>query len=880
MSSSRFYAGLFLVTLSTLMLQVVQTRILSVALWYHLAFFVISAAMFGLTAGAVWVYLRGERFTEKSLPGDLARYSAALAGVVALTLAVQMTLAPTFQRSLSFVVVWVELAIVISLPFFLSGVVVSLALTRSPFPIGRVYGVDMLGAATGCLAAVVVLHLTDGPSAALWVAATVALAAWLFARSGRPAETRPGSLGGRLLGRPGRLGLLLAACALANGATRHGLQPLYVKDRAEERGENLLYERWNSFSRVVAVTSTGGRMLYGPAPNRPSPRARVGLRSLTIDGQAATPMYEFDGDLQDVDFLKYDITNLAYYLPERERGAVIGVGGGRDVLAARVFGLSEVTGIEINPIFIELLTRDPDFAAFAGLRDLEGVRFVVDEARSWLARTNERFDVIQMSMIDTWAATGAGAFTLTENGLYTIEAWSLFLDRLADGGAFTVSRWYAPGDVNETGRMISLAVATLMKRGVGEPRRHLFAAATRQIATLVMSPTPFTETDRLALTTAADKLGFRILLSPTVDAESEILRGIVEAGGLDDLIRRTRSLDLDLSPPDDDRPFFFNQLPFHRPARVLRLASSGSRPPGVVAGNVQATATLLAIVLVSFGLVVMAILLPLRSAVRDVGRRVASAGTAYFVLIGIGFMMIEIGLLQRMSVFLGHPIYSLGVVLSSLILATGTGSLASDRFALSTPGRFVTWSVLTGVYVLAFPFWWPAGADAFASSPLLARIGFSVVALFPAGFLMGFGFPTGMRWISAVDRRPTPWLWGVNGAAGVLGSTLGLATSIALGISTTLTLGGICYLLLVPVVLSVGLQGEAQRRRARPAAGFSSRWHGMSTPGYDHASVCPSCPRSAGPTSWTSRWCPSSRGRFSHGSGARGRASRSWAPSS
>ena len=230
--------------------------------------------------------------------------------------------------------------------------------------------------------------------------------------------------------------------------------------------------------------------------------------------------------------------------------------------------------------------------------------FHVDEARSWLARSTDRFDILQMSMIDTWAATGAGAFTLSENGLYTLEAWSLFLDRLEPDGAFTVSRWYAPGDVNETGRMISLAVATLMKRGVEEPRRHVFAVATQQIATLVASPSPFSEKDRRALKKAADDLGFRILMSPTVDAESPILQGIAGAGDFDELLRWTRSLDLDLSPPEDDRPFFFNQLPFYQPAKVWRLATSGGRPQGVIDGNLQATVTLLAILLVSFALVV------------------------------------------------------------------------------------------------------------------------------------------------------------------------------------------------------------------------------------------------------------------------------------
>ena len=182
------------------------------------------------------------------------------------------------------------------------------------------------------------------------------------------------------------------------------------------------------------------------------------------------------------------MTNLAYAVPGLKTAAVIGVGGGRDLLSARLFGVPEVVGVEINPIFIDLLTRH--FADYTAIGRVPGISFEVDEARSWFARTGRSFDLLQMSLIDTWAATGAGAFTLSENGLYTVEAWRIFLERLTPDGVFTVSRWYAPGEVNETGRMISLAVATLQDLGAVEPKRHLFVAASETVATLVMSRKP------------------------------------------------------------------------------------------------------------------------------------------------------------------------------------------------------------------------------------------------------------------------------------------------------------------------------------------------------------------------------------------------------
>ena len=160
--------------------------------------------------------------------------------------------------------------------------------------------------------------------------------------------------------------------------------------------------------------------------------------------------------------------------------------------------------------------------------------------------------------------------------------------------------------------------------------------------------------------------------------------------------------------------------------------------------------------------------------------------------------MVEIGLLQRMSVFLGHPIYSLSVLLFSLIMATGLGSLLSEKIRLDTRTKFASWAVLVAGYIMALPLWFEDVLLAFGDANLYVRAALCVATIAPAGLLMGFGFPTGMRLITAIDRRPTPWFWGINGVAGVLASIVAVASSIAFGIGTTLIVGATCYLLLVP----------------------------------------------------------------------------------
>jgi hypothetical protein len=717
------------------------------------------------------------------------------------------------------VIVWIELVLSMSIPFFFSGLVVSLALTRSPYPVGRVYGVDLLGAAVGCFGVLLLLNLCNGPSAVLWTAEIAATGAVLFSRSGALVEppTRPWLAG--LLRRRVAWLVLLAAAAMLNtlDERRLGLYPVFAKGTFQ-LGALPWFERWNSFSRVIAYPPTPPRAtpaMWGPSPTFAGRDWLLSQSLLNIDGDAGTTAYGIAGDLRRAQFLRYDLTNLAYHLPNRRSAAIIGVGGGRDVLSARVFGIPDVTGVEINPVFVDLLLREPRFRDYVGLHRLDGVSLVVDEARSWFARGERPFDVIQMSLIDTWAATGAGAFTLSENGLYTTEAWRIFLRRLSPHGVLTVSRWYSPDDLVETGRMVSLAVAALLTSGARSPKEHIFVAGSssfegerRRIATLVLSRSGFTAAELESLKAATARLQFDPLIVPGEKSASEALDRIVGAPTLLELERYTGSFRLDLTPPTDDRPFFFNQLPLHRAAQVVALAVAG-RAPGVGRGNLYATVTLVVLFVISLGFIVAAIVVPLRPALRDVGTRLAIGGTAYFMLIGIGFMLIEIGLLQRFSVFLGHPIYSLSIVLFSLILSTGLGSLLSDHLRIEPKARFTLWAVVTGGYLLSQGLWVPSLLLSLESSSLGLRGLVCVAVIAPAGLLMGFGFPTGMNFITAVDRRPTPWFWGINGASGVLASTVAVACSVAYGIGATLALGAVCYLLLIPAAWVLGFPRPA-----------------------------------------------------------------------
>ena len=790
-----FLAGVFLITFAVLVFQIVQTRILSVMAWYYLAFFAISVAMLGMTAGAVWVYLRQNRLAPETLPDTLAGAAHLTALAMPASLLVQFSLITTLTPTLTSIVSWTLLMGAMTIPYVFAGVAVSLALTRSPFPVPLVYGVDLLGAALGCVAVVALLDVLDGPSVVLVAGLVSALAAVAFAAAA-PAHMRAGRTRA-LWQRPVVAAAVLAALIPLNSALPVGFRPLMVKD-ALETSLTDRYERWNSYSRVVAYPpSLSYPVLWGQSPQMPDDLL-IEQVALNIDGGAGTFMHRFNGTRESIDFLKYDVVNLAYHLPGIRKAAIIGVGGGRDLLSAHLFGATDITGVELNGIFIDLHTRHPAFSAFSNLSAVPGLTLHVDDARSWFAASDESFDLIQMSLIDTWAATGAGAFSLSENSLYTLEGWRAFTTRLTDTGVFTVSRWYNPGDVNESGRMIALALATMMDAGANEPRRHVFVARAETIATLILSKAPFTHGQLAQLRADVARLGFDVLVDPDREPTSDVLRALVTADGWDELNRAASTVSLDLTVPTDNRPFFFNQLRFRDIPRLIGQVRERALLDGVLRGNLTASITLMLILGIAIVAVIATILVPLRAAARSAPRALIVAGTSYFALIGVGFMFGEISLLQYFGVFLGHPIYAMGVCLFSLILSTGIGSLTSSRVPLTTGARLALWSLMVGGYLIALQ---AVATDLFAmttAEALPVRIALSLALVMPAGFLMGFAFPTGMALVERIDRAPTPWFWGINGAAGVLGSVLAVMVSMAFGINVTMLLAGVCYLLLIP----------------------------------------------------------------------------------
>ncbi len=789
-------AGLALVTCATLLVEILSTRLLSVLTWYHLSFLAVTLAMLGMASGAVFVFLKGEAYRGAGAQAALTRATLAMAAAIALSHLVTLTIPipPLTEARLSLILPLAILVTALGVPFFFSGVTVTLALTRSGGPVGWLYAWDLAGAAAGCLLVIPLLVLTNLSTAMLTAAAATAAGAWCFARS----AARPSRWGAALA-------LVLAGFAAWNGAA-DALTILYPKNqRLWLTADGASYRAWTTHSYVVLGQPNEGP-IYLWGPGKGAERFTAVQQWLTLDGEAATPMTQWDGRLESLEWVPYDVTSLPYQL-RAGSAAIIGVGGGRDLLAALWGGSTSVTGIELNRELVDLL--EGPYREFAGLADHPRVRLVNDEARSWLARHEERFDVIQMSLIDTWAATGAGAFTLSENGLYTLEGWRIFLDRLTPDGIFSVSRWFSPSRASETSRLASLAVAALLDRRAARPRDHLVLAASGNVATLLVAARPFDARDRQRIEAALSEAGFRLLAAPWQAAGDPQLAAILDATGPIELARAGADPLYDYSPPTDERPFFFNML------RPSSLGSLDQVPRGGVAGgNLRATATLFLLLALTLLLVAGIILFPLlRSGLPGMKPRAFTIALAYFAMIGMGFMLIQIPFLQRFSVYLGHPTWTLAVVLFGMILFTGAGSAVSDRVRIDArwlPALPLAIAALLVVDVATLQ----RVIDATTTWGLAGRTAVVLTIIAPLALLLGFGFPLGIRLVGSMSDLATAWMWGVNGATGVLASVAVISISMWFGIHLNLWIAAATYLALAAVLAA--LQRHARAGASAP----------------------------------------------------------------
>ncbi|MBI3209357.1 MAG: class I SAM-dependent methyltransferase [Candidatus Solibacter usitatus] len=758
----QIYLGVALTTLATLILELSLTRIFSVVFHYHFAFLAISIALFGLGAGGVLSYwLKSKSSKLFSRIGILSTVNAIL---VPGSLLFLLTRDSEFDTLLLAIVYFTS-----AIPFIASGAVVATVIAETIERVDRVYFFDLLGAAGGCLLLVPFLNYLGGPNAviATGVLYAVAGAIWFHVE-------------GRIQGRAAAVLIALALTALV---------VLNIKKPVVEvqfaKGQRLpaeAFTKWNLFSRIGVQDDKN---------------------LIVIDADASTGIPTMDLDhMQPADRknLMTEGPSLPYWIKPGAKTLVIGSGGGYDVARAIASGSKDVTAVEINPIIANTVMRDKFAGKSRRIYFRPEVRVFVEDGRSFARRSGEKYQVIQATLVDTWASTAAGAFALTENNLYTSEAFHDYLSHLTDDGILAFTRWgFEPP--RESLRLLALAREALLQLGEKNPALHVVIGRERAnllqgwgaTDTVIITRKPITAAQIPTLKAALADAALTALYYPGI-LDSTAFSQYLSAPDPASFYAGYR---YNVTPVSDDRPFFFFTV---QPRDVLQFFGTAYRESADYKIN-KAVPLLFGLVGISIlAMVITLALPPLLLGTRLPAEKGVRRYLLYFAAIGTGYILVQVALIQKFVLFLGHPTYALTVIIFSMLLSSGIGSGLSGRFLRNTTKSWMRTLAIIAALVAVLALVAGPITRMGVGLPLWVKMSIAIVMIAPAGFFMGMPFPAGLAYL---ERRHSPsvrWAWSLNAASSVTGSAFAMVLALYLGLQATLLIGGLCYLLALFVI--------------------------------------------------------------------------------
>jgi spermidine synthase len=821
-SRATLYLGLLLTTCSMLLLQQFLTRVFSIQFNSGLAFLAISLTFLGVGSAGVLVYVLPRLFPAERLPRLIPWLALAWAALLVAGLLVEVRVADTGgdAEALRGQVVRVLAASVCLLPAMVAvGLVISLVLRANAAHVGRLYGADLLGGGIGCLLVLPLMDGIGGDDGVFAIGALAAVGAVLLAHAhGQRAAAAAGLA----------TALGLAACTLL-GAGRQAVdirshRTVLGGVQSWVREDQEIAREWNALSRLGFFPTVDDGEIY-----------------VRIDSGCQTTVPAKDPVKTAAYVARTGFERLPFVLGRHERCLEIGAGGGRGMVLAKALGAKHVTGVEINPGIADATLRErfPGFGIDELVRD-PTVRYVVGEGRSFLEGSDERFDSITITFIQTNVASGSAAFALSEANLFTVEAFMEFLGHLDERGHFYV---YRHGGV-ECLRVIATLRAAFERLGWGDVRPSLYVARDRTNNALVLASRGPLAADEIArLDAAARELQLDVLYAPGEARETRLanplpqrLRELRAAGNLrigdvaaawkqlahdhayepieGSFVRAAdpdalaNDLVVDVSAPDDDRPYFFFTGLARWSDAPLYFDAAGTAILGGIVIMLSWMAAAFSLLVAT--LIVVPLLLR-RPRTNAAGARAPGAAVVlYFAGIGVGYIAVQISFVQRFVLFLGHPVHAVAVVILAFLLWSGLGSWCSERVLrrLSLRALVAVFAVVLVGYDLALPVLFHSAAIAW---PVPAKILLSIALLFGLAFPMGMFFPHGIRLVERTAPELVPWAWGANSAASVIGSILALALAIQAGFHAVALTGVLVY---VATVLPAG----AMLRRAPAAA--------------------------------------------------------------
>ena len=768
--------------------EVLLLRLFSIIQWHHFAYLAISIALLGFGAAGTFVTLTRTRLLAvypHSFSFFAMAFGLAAPGCFAAAQRVHfnaLEIAWSPEQFLGLAAIYGLLF----LPFFSAAAALCIAYARCGEHIPRLYGADILGAGCGSVAVLALLFFLR-PEDALRVIgalglAAAALAAWPASR---------------------RWAALLAAASLLGAALLPAsfleLIPSDYKDLSQAlrvRGARVVAERFSPLGVVTVVDSPQAPLRYAPGLSLNAEAGPPPQLGMFIDGQAAGALVRYDGDIGSLSYLAATTSALPYRLLDRPRVLVLGAGAGAEVLQALHHGARQVDAVEIDRQ-VAALVQD-DLERFSGRPfSVPGVRLHLAEARGFVAASRENYDLIQVALLDSFGSSAAGLGSLSESNLYTVEALSAYLERLAPGGLLAFTRWVSlpPRD---SLRLLATAAVALERRGMAEPGRALAMIRSWNTVTLLVKNGVLSPVEIVAIKDFCRQRSFDLVhVTGLAGAAANVFNTLERDdfhGGAQALLGPARreflqNYKFDLEPASDDRPYFFHFFKWRTLPELLELRWQGGLPPMdwgypvLVMALAQASVVSLALILLPLALA------PTRHAFAAAPPRLRRRVPGYFLALGLGFMAIEIPLLQRFTLFLSHPLYAAAVVLAAFLVFAGLGAGYSARLAPAARWPFAVIAAAAAGYAFALP---PLLAEAMGLA-LGWKIMLTLLLIAPPAFCLGMPFPLGLAAVAARAPPLVPWVWGINGFASVLATLLATLLAIHWGHAAVLLMAAACY---------------------------------------------------------------------------------------
>jgi hypothetical protein len=781
-------AAVTILSAAAIAYEILLMRLFSIVAWHHFAYMIISLALLGYGVSGTVIALARERLLSRFRPVfAIASIAFALLAPTAFILAQSLPFNPLEIYWDRGQLLWLAISyLLLALPFLCAATAIGLALSRAGPGVGRIYFADLVGAGIGAPVIIAALFYLPPEQCLKLITAAGGIAALvLFADARRPLLIIAVLIGGIAIAAP------WPWLELKISPYKSLAQILSIS------GMTVAAERPSPLGHINVIEAGEVPLRHAPGLSLNAAARIPDQVGIFIDGDGPGAITRFDGELDKLAFLDQQTSALPYHLLQQPATLVLGAGGGSDVLRALYHRAGHIDAVELNDRIGELMrTR---YSGFSGrLYARPEVSFHVAEARAFLARSGRQYDLIQISLLDSFAAAAAGLYALNESTLYTLEAVSGMLRRLTPTGVISITRWLRDPP-RDSVRLFATAVATLRAAGVSKPGKQLMMIRSWDTATLLISNRPF---DGDAITRArifTAKRGFDPVYFSGISPAEVNRRNVLRQPYLYDAAiallgpQAKRFLDdypYDISPTSDDRPYFFHTLKLAHLGTILSAAGPG-RASLIEWGYVILWATLAQAVAASILLILLPVgVLPRTSAGSRLGNLV------YFAALGLAFLFIEIAFIQRITLYLGHPLFAVVVVLASFLVFAGLGSRASRALSL----RFGAWPtlclavaaiiVLSLCYLVLFPILVDSG---FAAGTTALRIAVSVALISPLAFAMGLPFPLGL---AALEKVPSlvPWAWGINGCASVISAALATLVAIEFGFTYVVIAASVFYL--------------------------------------------------------------------------------------